>query len=300
MDWTIPCFIRWFTISSSGSVSQLISRTIESFTFLEYFNLGDSSRDIWVLFPSWKGRGMSRGVKGSESREILSVRTCSSHFRKYFEIYFQVLFSSHLFFSLFPLEIRQIYIMVNKLSLSENRQAAREEEHRSVPDSVRHVENEWWWPSRAGDKNILVWGCNWLWRQMITKSHMKIWTSTGPKLWGLSCWRSCCYIVKIKTRNNEIKTWPVLRWRAAINNPSVGSPSCHRQLSHHRSLLNPWHIYLLDTFTSWTFLPPGHFYLLDTSTPWTLPPPEHFYPWTLPPPEHSTSWTLLPLETSSP
>ena len=49
------------------------------------------------------------------------------------------MFSAHLFFSLFPEEIRQIYIMVNKLSLSEGRQEGKKTDLVSV--GGRDVEN---------------------------------------------------------------------------------------------------------------------------------------------------------------
>ena len=49
------------------------------------------------------------------------------------------MFSAHLFFSLFPEEIRQIYIMVNKLSLSEGRQEGKKRDLVSV--GGRDVEN---------------------------------------------------------------------------------------------------------------------------------------------------------------
>ena len=85
----------------------------------------------------WRGTTRPCVSQVRENRWVwmlaVSPTSCLSFIRLRF------MFSAHLFFSLFPEEIRQIYIMVNKLSLSEGRQEGKKTDLVSV--GGRDVEN---------------------------------------------------------------------------------------------------------------------------------------------------------------
>ena len=135
---------------------------------------------LLVQFKFSVGSNLWRGTTGPSVSQVrwnrwvwmldVSPTSCLSFIR------WRFMFSAHLFFSLFPEEIRQIYIMVNKLSLKQGRKRRKQiwyqlEAGMLKINSILLISRSWCRAEPTRTRRAPQ--CNWVWRdvKVITKSN---------------------------------------------------------------------------------------------------------------------------------